>query len=41
MPHVLGALVSAEFDVEEIALVRSRLDPHGARYETIESWPVG
>lgn len=41
MPRALGALVSAEFDVEEIALVQSRLDPQGARYETIEAWPVG
>jgi 2'-5' RNA ligase len=41
MPRVLGALVNAEFDVEEIALVHSRLDPQGSRYETIEAWPVG
>ena len=41
MPRALGALVSAAFDVEEIALVQSRLDPEGARYETLESWPVG
>jgi RNA 2',3'-cyclic 3'-phosphodiesterase len=41
MPRVLGELVSASFDVEEIALVESRLDPQGARYETIEVWPVG
>jgi 2'-5' RNA ligase len=41
MPGALGALVSAEFDVEQIALVQSRLDPQGARYETIETWPVG
>jgi RNA 2',3'-cyclic 3'-phosphodiesterase len=41
MPRVLGALVSAAFDVDEIALVQSRLDPQGARYETIDSWPVG
>jgi 2'-5' RNA ligase len=41
MPRALGALVSAEFDVDEIALVQSRLDPQGARYETIETWPVG
>jgi RNA 2',3'-cyclic 3'-phosphodiesterase len=40
MPRALGALVGAEFDVEEIALVQSRLDPQGARYETIETWPV-
>jgi len=41
MPRALGALVSAEFDVAEIALVQSRLDPQGSRYETIEAWPVG
>jgi 2'-5' RNA ligase len=41
MPRALGVLISAEFDVEEIALVQSRLDPQGARYETIETWPVG
>jgi 2'-5' RNA ligase len=41
MPRALGVLVNAEFDVDEIALVQSRLDPQGARYETIETWPVG
>jgi RNA 2',3'-cyclic 3'-phosphodiesterase len=41
VPHALGALVSAEFDVTEVALVQSRLDPHGARYETLHTWPVG
>lgn len=41
MPRALGSLVSAEFEVEEIALVQSRLDPQGARYKTIETWPVG
>ena len=41
MPATLGALVSAEFDVEEVALVQSRLDPRGARYETVATWPVG
>jgi 2'-5' RNA ligase len=41
MPSTLGALVGASFDVEEIALVRSRLDPQGARYETLQTWPLG
>jgi 2'-5' RNA ligase len=41
MPRVLDALISAEFDVDEIALVQSRLDPRGAQYDTIETWPVG
>ncbi len=40
MPRTLGTLVSAEFGVDEIALVQSRLDPEGARYETIETWPL-
>jgi 2'-5' RNA ligase len=40
MPRVLGTIVRAEFDVEEIALVQSRLHPHGARYETLHTWPV-
>jgi 2'-5' RNA ligase len=40
MPHALGVLVSAEFDVEEVALVQSRLDPQGARYETLHAWTV-
>jgi 2'-5' RNA ligase len=41
MPPVLGMMVSAAFDVGEVALVQSRLDPHGARYETLATWPVG
>ena len=41
MPRALGALVSAEFDVEEVELISSRLDPKGARYETLHTWPVG
>jgi RNA 2',3'-cyclic 3'-phosphodiesterase len=41
MPRAIGALVSAEFEVDEIALVQSRLDPEGARYETIGTWPLG
>jgi 2'-5' RNA ligase len=41
MPPALGAYLTAEFDVEEIALVRSRLHPDGARYETLDTWPVG
>jgi 2'-5' RNA ligase len=41
MPAALGALVGADFDVAEIALVRSTLLPSGARYDTLETWPVG
>ena len=38
MPRTLGALISAEFDVAEIALVQSRLHPDGAVYETLQTW---
>jgi 2'-5' RNA ligase len=41
MPPVLGELFAAEFDIHEIALVRSRLDPSGARYRTVRTFPVG
>ena len=41
MPPALGAYLTAEFDVEEIALVRSRLHSDGARYDTLATWPVG
>ena len=41
MPHALGMLVEAAFDVDEVTLVQSRLDPQGARYETLQAWPVG
>jgi 2'-5' RNA ligase len=40
LPEAVGALISATFDVGEIALVRSRLEPTGARYETIGTWSV-
>jgi 2'-5' RNA ligase len=40
MPRALATLVSAEFDVDEIALVQSRLEPDGARYETLETFPL-
>jgi RNA 2',3'-cyclic 3'-phosphodiesterase len=41
MPRAIGALFTAEFDVEEIALVQSRLHPDGARYEILRTWPCG
>ncbi len=41
MPRTLGAMISAEFDILEVALVQSRLEPDGARYETLEAWSVG
>jgi len=40
VPAALGAYVTAEFDIAEIALVQSRLHPQGARYETLRTWPV-
>lgn len=40
LPRAMGALIQSEFEVDEVALVDSRLDPSGARYETIHSWPV-
>ena len=40
-PRALGAMVDASFELEEIALVESRLHPQGARYTTIATWPVG
>jgi len=40
MPTTLGAMFHAEFDVHEVALVQSRLDPDGARYRTIDTWPT-
>ncbi len=41
MPTTLGSLFHDEFAVTEIALVLSRLEPSGARYETIATWPLG
>ena len=41
MPRALGALVSAEFEVEEVELIGSRLDPKGARYDTLHTWAMG
>ncbi len=37
----IGTMVDASFPVTEIALVRSKLDPRGARYDTLETWSVG
>lgn len=41
MPRTIGAHIVDSFDVDEIALVQSRLEPEGARYETLATWPVG
>jgi 2'-5' RNA ligase len=40
LPDTVGAMVSASFDVDEVALVQSRRDHRGGRYETLASWPV-
>jgi 2'-5' RNA ligase len=40
MPRVLGDLVTADFVADEVALVRSRLEPSGARYDTLDTWPL-
>ena len=40
MPRALGAMVHAEWPVQEIALVQSRLEPAGATYSTVATWPV-
>jgi 2'-5' RNA ligase len=37
---VVGMLCQAEFEVNEVALVESRLHPDGARYATIATWPT-
>jgi 2'-5' RNA ligase len=41
MPRVLGSMLDTEFLADEVALVQSRLDPAGAHYETIDTWPLG
>lgn len=40
LPAAVGAFVDLAFDVDEVELVRSRLDPDGARHEVLEVWPV-
>jgi 2'-5' RNA ligase len=37
---VVGMLCQAEFEVDEVALVESRLHPDGARYATVTTWPT-
>lgn len=39
-PSLAGRPVSATWSVRELAVVRSRLDPDGPRYETIEAVPL-
>lgn len=41
LPRAMGAYAPAEFPVQEVALVKSRLDPDGARYTTIHTWFTG
>jgi RNA 2',3'-cyclic 3'-phosphodiesterase len=38
LPPAMGMYVAAEFDVDSIALVESRLHADGARYTTLETW---
>ena len=38
---VVGMLCRAEFDVDEVCLVESRLRPTGSEYRTVTTWPVG
>jgi 2'-5' RNA ligase len=38
--HLLHAPVDAVFVVRQIALVESRIDHRGARYQTVAAWPV-
>ncbi len=40
VPRTLGAMIQAEWAVDEIALVQSTLHPDGARYHTLETWTV-
>lgn len=39
-PPAFGALVSGRFEVDEVELVRSRLDPAGARHDVVATWRV-
>ncbi|BAN03992.1 RNA 2',3'-cyclic phosphodiesterase [Ilumatobacter coccineus] len=40
MPRVLGELIDAQWAPAEVALVESRLHPDGARYDTLQTWPI-
>ncbi len=40
MPRALGELVSASWRPTEVALVESTLRPDGARYDTLQTWPI-
>lgn len=40
LPRAMGMFVDTEFEVDEVALVSSRLHPEGARYTTVGTWPL-
>ena len=40
MPRVLGSLVDVTWAPTEVALVESTLRPEGARYDTLQTWPI-
>lgn len=40
MPRALGELVCASWSPTEVALVESTLRPDGARYDTLQTWPI-
>ncbi|MFT6292407.1 MAG: 2'-5' RNA ligase [Ilumatobacter sp.] len=40
MPRALGQLVSADWSPTEVALVESTLSDDGARYDTLQTWPI-
>lgn len=40
MPRALGGIVEASWTPSEIALVESTLRQTGARYETLQTWPI-
>jgi len=37
---VVGMLCDATFEVDEVALVESRLRPEGSQYRTVATWPT-
>jgi 2'-5' RNA ligase len=39
-PRVTGTPFDESFEVNEVALVRSRLRPTGSEYETVATWPT-
>lgn len=40
MPRALGQLVSADWSPTEVALVESTPSDDGARYDTLQTWPI-